>query len=125
MSAWLTVPQALALIELESGDTNENGFKGALDAACEYVEGKRAELLIGDPPVFTPGPTVKLGTAMLANRWYQRRGSPLGAAQYSEFGGGTILRYDPDIAKLLGIGTDGGFIFGAGVAIVAPVVEVP
>jgi hypothetical protein len=50
---------------------------------------------------------------MLAHRWYSRRGSPLGVAGYAELGVAGILRFDPDIAKLLGLGTEGPFVFGA------------
>jgi hypothetical protein len=87
---------------------------GAIAAAVAYVEEHRADLFNdADPPVFVETPTIELGTAMLANRWYQRRSSPLGPATYSEFGGSPLLRHDPDIAKLLGIGGEGRFVFGA------------
>ncbi len=121
MAEWLTEAQALALIALTDDDVEGTAFGGALEAARDYVEGKRPELFVPgadpdvDPPVFTPDNAVKLGTAMLAHRWYERRTSPLGAAQYTEFGGSTILRYDPDIGRLLGIGTEGRFRFGAAV----------
>lgn len=122
MAEWLTESQALALIALTPGDVDATAFGGALEAARDHVEGKRSDLFVPAdpvtdppaPPVFTPGGDVLLGTAMLAHRWYERRSSPLGAAEFSEFGAGTILRHDPDIAKLLGIGTEGAFLFGAG-----------
>ena len=122
MAEWITEPQALALIALTPGDiTDTTAFGGALEAARDHVEKKRPDLFVPatpvvdppEPPVFTPGGDVMLGTAMLAHRWYERRASPLGVAEYSEFNGGTILRYDPDIAKLLGVGTEGAFLFGA------------
>lgn len=114
MSVWLTDTQALALIGQASGDVDEDAFEGALEAACALVERKRPDLFdTATPPVFAPDAAVKLGTAMLAHRYYARRSSPLGAAQFTEFGAGTILRYDPDIGRLLGLGTEGGFVFGA------------
>jgi hypothetical protein len=114
MSVWLDVPQALVLIGQESGDVSVPTFEGALNAACDLVEGKRPDLLSDDtPPVFVATGAIKLGTAMLAHRYYARRSAPLGAAQFTEFGAGTILRYDPDIGRLLGLGTEGGFVFGA------------
>lgn len=122
MSTWLDVPQALVLIGQESGDVDEPTFEGALDAACALVERKRSDLFnTEDPPEFVADAAIKLGTAMLTHRLYARRSSPLGAAQFTEFGAGTILRYDPDIGRLLGIGTEGGFVFGA--AGYVPVVE--
>lgn len=111
MSAWLDVTQALALIEQASEDVDLPAFEGALAAACAVVERKRSDLK--DGLVFTADAAIKLGTAMLANRYYARRSSPLGAAQFTEFGAGTILRYDPDIGRLLGLGTEGEFTFGA------------
>lgn len=87
---------------------------GAVDAARSYVEGKRADLFTADePPAFTADAAVKLGTAMLAARLYARRRSPLGTTGNAEFGASDMLRHDPDIAKLLGIGVEGKFTFGA------------
>lgn len=119
MADWLEVPQVVALLELPPEDTSEDeawlaSFEGALAAARSYVEDNRADLFNGDTPrEFQPGPDVKYGTALLAYRWKKRAGSSLGVAEYSEFGSG-LLRHDPDIAKMLGIGTEGAFVFGAG-----------
>ncbi len=114
MSIWLDVPQALVLIGQESEDVDLPTFTGSLDAACAIVERKRPDLFNTDePPVFVADGAIKLGTAMLAHRYYARRSAPLGAAQFTEFGAGTILRYDPDIGRLLALGTEGGFNFGA------------
>lgn len=114
MTTWLETSTALALIGRESEDVDEAAFDGALAAARDYVERKRSDLMsTGVPPQFAPGADIKLGTAMLANRWYERRSAALGAAQFSEFGAAPMLRHDPDIAKLLGLGTEGGFVFGS------------
>lgn len=117
MTSWLTVTQALVYIDKEPGDVSVPALSGALDAAREWVEEKRSDLWItddNDERVFQPTQSVMLGTAMLANRFYERRSSPLGVASFSEFSTGTILRWDPDMAKLLGIGSEGKFVFGAG-----------
>lgn len=104
---------------LRAGTTQDDAaLELAADAAAEYVEELKPEhWTTPEPPalpVYDPPATVKLGAAMLAHRWYARRGSPLGVAGYQELGAAGILRYDPDIARLLGIGTDGGaFVFGA------------
>jgi hypothetical protein len=97
---------------------DDEALKLAANAAAEYVEELKPELYVtaGDPPVTSYEPThrVRLGAAMLAHRWYARRASPLGVAGYGELGSAGILRYDPDIARLLDIGTEGGrFVFGA------------
>jgi hypothetical protein len=116
-SEWLSSTSALALIGQRAGAVDDAAFDGSVAAARAYVERVRDDLFViaGDPPVstFTPRPDVLLGTAMLAHRLYERRSAPLGSAEYAEFGGpGTILRYDPDIARLIGIGTEGRFVVG-------------
>jgi hypothetical protein len=99
--------------------TDDAALVLAANAAAEYVEELRPELFLPgelpeDPAVFTPTHRVKLAAAMLAHRWYSRRSSPLGVAGYGELGSAGILRYDPDIARLLGIGSESGrFVFGA------------
>jgi hypothetical protein len=46
---------------------------------------------------------VQLGATMLGARWYQKRASPNGVVDYTEFGAAQVLRYDPDVGRLLGI----------------------
>lgn len=111
MATWLSADLAKAMVE-GTAPTNSTAWEADVDAACAWVEKRRSDLLIGDPAVFTPGADVKLGTAMYALRLYTRRTSPLGASQNTEWGGSEILRQDPDIAKLLGIGPDGPPVFG-------------
>jgi hypothetical protein len=115
MADWLTYAQAVALVEARVA-AEDAAWMGAVDAATEYVEDKRKDLFTGvspDPVVFGANGSIKYGTALLANRWYTRRKSPLGSSQNVEFGGTDFLRQDPDIAKLLGIGIEGKFAFGA------------
>jgi hypothetical protein len=122
-STWLTPTAVRAWSGQRQGDAADTtALQLACNAAAEYVEAVRADLWtagdpLADPPVlpeFTPGPRVTLGATMLAHRWYSRRASPLGVAGYAELGSSGILRYDPDIAKLLGLGSESGrFVFGA------------
>lgn len=122
-STWLTPTAVRQWSGQRQGDAADTAaLQLACNAAASYVEGLRTELWTpGDPladppvePVFEPSPTVLLGAAMLAHRWYSRRGSPLGVLGYAELGASGILRYDPDIARLLMLGTEGGrFVFGA------------
>lgn len=116
MADWLSYAGALALVE-SSASASDAAWIGAVDASTGYVEDKRKDLFTGvapDPVVFAATGQVKYGTALLALRWYTRRKSPLGTSQNVEFGGTDFLRQDPDIAKLLGIGVEGPFVFGAG-----------
>lgn len=83
----------------------------------DWVEGKRKDLfeLAGDPPnmTFQASPKIVLGAAMLAYRIYDRRRTPAGLLGSSEDGYAGIIRDDPDIARFLGIGAAGKFVFGA------------
>lgn len=108
---WLEPEEAKALVTA-SASADDPAWIGSVDAARAYIEGRRKDLNIGTPAVFTPGAAVRLGTAMLANRLWVRRMSPLGTSQNVEFGGSDFLRQDPDIAKLCGIGIEGKFVFG-------------
>lgn len=111
MATWLDADLAKAMVE-GTAPTNSTAWAADVDAACAWVERRRPDLLVGAPAVFTPDAAVKLGTAMYALRLYTRRTSPLGVSQNTEWGGSDILRQDPDIAKLLGIGADGPPLFG-------------
>lgn len=78
----------------------------------DWVEDKRKDLVTGDPAAFTPTPSVVLGAAMLVHRTYHRRTTPLGILGATEDGYTGIIREDPDIARFLGIGAAGKFVFG-------------
>ena len=97
-------------------------FEAAVDWVSNPTTGKRRDLwstpTLPDLPEYQATPSIKLGVAMLAHRWYARRLSPMGASQNVEFGGTEILRQDPDVAKLLGIGVEGPFVFGAGTTLI-------
>lgn len=97
-------------LETDSLDAIVPGVRG-------WVEDQRKDLLIGDgedPEVFTftPTPQVVLGAAFLVYRVYSRRTTPLGVVGSSEDGYTGIVREDPDIARFLGIGSAGKFVFG-------------
>jgi hypothetical protein len=95
-----------------SVEPNDADWNGAHAGAVAYVERMRKDLFAGTPPVFVAGGDVLYGTALLINRLYARRTSPLGTSQNVEFGGSDFLRQDPDVAKLLGIGSEGKPVFG-------------
>lgn len=99
-----------------SEQLDEDALAAILPGVRGWVEDKRKDLNVtaGDPPVttFTPTPQVVLGAAMLANRTYQRRTTPLGILGATEDGYTGIIREDPDIARFLGIGAAGRFVFG-------------
>lgn len=114
MTGWLSPTEVAAHV----GVTNVTGDKVALVTACSaaevWVEGQRPDIAWATIGTAVPA-DVKLGAMMLAWRWYQRKSAPV-------FGGATgptgdpvyLLKDDPDIARLLGVSMDGGFVFGAG-----------
>lgn len=119
MAAWLTP----AMVAGYGGVDSVEGNQPLIDAtggAAAFVEDKRPDLFVQgeDPdvdPVFTPTDRVILGAKMLANRFYERRGTMLGVAGFAGYEqAAQILRYDPDIEQLLQIGRATPFGFGAG-----------
>lgn len=122
-SAWLTVALVQEWLEDETPaepmELDRPALQQACNAAASYVEDLHGSYFSEDfPETYDPPATIKLGAVLLAARLYARRGTALGVAGFSDFGGSPILRQDPDIARLLKIGAHAPFIFGA------PTVEV-
>lgn len=100
-----------------SGQIDTDALATIVPGVRDYVESKRRDLVATDPDTlvetFEAPPRVQLGAAMLAWRIYDRRRTPSGLLGSSDDGYAGILRDDPDIARLLGIGYSGRFVFGA------------
>lgn len=114
-STWLDPDIAKAVLGSSLGDVLEaEPFGYACDAVREWVEGHRDDLWTVAtetvPSEFVPTGTVLYGSALLAHRWYSRRRAPLGDADDVV---GDILRDDPDLSRMLGIGQSGRVVFGA------------
>lgn len=109
---WLSYSDAAAFEALSDVVTPEQtDWQIAVEAAAEYVQNRRDELTYteaADVPAM-----VRLGTSRLAHRWFDRKNNPLGSATFSEFAG-EMLRHDPDISMMLGLGPNRPFAFGAG-----------
>lgn len=71
-------------------------------AAAAHVRRVRPDLFLDDAVPTTED--VKLGALMLAARLYARRSTPQGIATFGDFGPGAIMRLDPDVERLLGVG---------------------
>lgn len=111
--SWLDVGEvATALGSSLAEVVDEDALQFWCDTVRDYVEDRRADLVTGDPPAFAATPRIVGGAALLAYRLYQRRTAPLGTVATSE-AIGTILRDDPDVARMLGIGRHRRFRFGA------------
>lgn len=117
MASWLDAATVGAVLGTDLAESIDNtAMQEFCDAVRAYVEPRRQDLLNGAvPPVFTPTADVRVGAALMAYRLYTRRTSPLGVTGGTEDTPAGILRHDPDIARLLGIGPEGKFVFGAGV----------
>lgn len=121
--SWLSATYVLKVLGDDLAEpTDSTSLEEYVAGARSYVEGKRRDLWApadpdADPPTeatFVAPAQVRLGAAMLVFRFYTRRTSPLGVIGFTEDGAAGMLREDPDIAKLLGIGKFGRFVFGAG-----------
>lgn len=100
--AWLTVDAVAAQLRLdrEAGTPLPSLAEQARLAAAAYVERVRADLDWTAPVAAD----VVTGAAILASRLHARSGSPLGLASFAEFGPSAVLRLDPDVERLLGLG---------------------
>ena len=98
--AWIDPVLALSHVG-ENGDA----LAPYLAAAAAYVTARRPDLNLAEAadPLMVPD-DVQLGTVILAARLYARRGTMLGLAQLGDGLVGSILRADPDVARLLRIG---------------------
>lgn len=118
----VTVPHVRSFMG-SSVSTGDAGLQLAVDAVNAYVPTVPALsgfIVPPDPddpdsvPTFAPPADVFLGAVMLAARWYERRGAVLGnVVGYADLGTAQILRQDPDVARLLRLGSFAPFGFGA------------
>lgn len=118
MAEWLTASDVLAWAGEHVTVTVENpAVVMATAAAIAYAESESPQVVIdGNGEAVEEQPaSVKLGTAMLAWRLIERRGTALGTAGLGpDFGGAAqIMRSDPDVARLLKVGPFAPFSFGA------------
>ena len=114
---WLSYADAADLCDIADevlpGDVAVASWVGVVEAAAEFVEERRPDVTYTDQT--TVGGRVRLGTARLAQRWFERRTS----AGFAEFPV-DVERTDPDIAQQLRIGKWRKFSVGgaAGVPVV-------
>lgn len=114
---WLDAETVTTALGNVAADLDAPAREAACTATRSFVEEKRGDLWVSDgadPPTltYTPPPRVVHGAALYAYRLYHRRNNPLGILGTTDVGPAGILREDPDIARLLGIGRSRGFRFG-------------
>lgn len=114
MQEWLTTTDVRTWTK-DLQNTPDAALQLAVDAASSYVVSVRPEYVSESGDTYHPAAEIKLGAIMLAARWFARRGTELGATStgYGDFGTETILRHDPDVARMLLLGRFAPFGFGA------------
>lgn len=113
--SWLPIAAVLEQTGVKAGSADEAGVDRRRVATAAFVERHRRDLAgvdLDGTPTFTPTPDVVEGAILLAARLHARKGSPTGIASYGEFGPAAVLRFDPDIDRLLGIGRSVGPVIG-------------
>lgn len=118
--AWLSYEDAANLCDIADevmpGGAPLVSWAGTVDAAAEFVQERRPDVTYTDAG--TAGARLRLGTARLAQRWFERRTSA-GFAEFPQ----DVERTDPDIAQQLRIGKWRKFAVGGAAGV--PVVEEP
>jgi hypothetical protein len=115
---WLTAAVVVEVLGPDIGAQVDMDPLERFAAGCRaYVEGARSDLLVLVDGVaeFAATDDVVLGAALLTYRFYQRRRS-VGADTSLTFES-LAENEDPDIARLLGVGSHGRFVFGAATTI--------
>jgi len=99
--AWPPILQDLRDdLSIPDGDTrDDDALAERLEAAVAFTEDVH-----GVGSAFLDSPRARLGTIMLARRWYSRRNTPDGLVQAGELGLYRIGSGDRDIDRLLRIG---------------------
>lgn len=101
--SWLPLVDVLRQTGADADTPQAAAVDRARLAAAAHVERLRPDLAAG----YVAGAVdadVREGGVLLAARLYARAGSPTGLASFGEFGPSAILRLDPDIERLLGLG---------------------
>ena len=109
MPGWVTLDDLKQELKIPVEDDSDDGrLERALESAVSFVERVRRGDFAFDDDAATdlPSPTadVRLGTLMLARRWFMRADSPDGMVAMTEQGTASVVANDPDIARLLRLG---------------------
>jgi hypothetical protein len=116
--AWLPAERVLRWLQLEAeaeGSPLRLVAEDCRAAAADHLEQQRLDLwadvldLETDPPTvvgrtFVASDSLVQAGVLVTARLYARRSSPAGLASYGEFGAAEVLRLDPDVARLAGLG---------------------
>ena len=99
---WLALDDVAHWLKLDTDrDENRRDAELCRQAAAAYIEAQRPDLTADD---LGKSAAIRQAALLSAARLYARRSSPTGLASFGEFGAEQILRGDPDVARLLGVG---------------------
>ena len=102
--AWLDQAELLDFLGSVAAGESATDVDQARRAAAAYVESVKPSLVYaGAVPADMPA-NVIAGAQLYAARLLARRSSPGGVASFGEFGPAAVLRSDPDVDRLLGLG---------------------
>lgn len=108
VAPWLASDEVAAQLKLTpwtAGDSLPANVERHRLATAAYVERARRDLVVVD--TFTPPADVVDGALLMVGRLVAREGSPQGLASFGEFGPAAVIRSDPDVERLLGVGRYG------------------
>jgi len=81
---WITPADVAGYLDLPGDPAADDNLLLSTAAVKAAVEGRRSDLWTGDPPAFTPGDAVRLGSIIWAGLIYQTRNAPSGFAGYGD-----------------------------------------
>lgn len=97
-----------AFLRYRADDTSDDTHLGAVVAATNALVrtwpcSAPAQAVDGVPGTWPA--SVVTGAEMMAGRLFRRRESPAGVAAFGDMGAVYVMRNDPDVAMLLGLGS--------------------
>lgn len=101
--AWLPADQLAAWLQLDQVPADAPQRRTAEDcrrAAAAWIEDQRRDVDYAGEV----SPALVQAGVLAAARLYARRSSPAGLASFGEFGAAEVLRGDPDVTRLAGLG---------------------
>lgn len=110
---WLPSERVLRWLQLDAGDTELAAVaEDCRLAAASWCEDQRRDLVVDTldgagvlvAHTFDAGERHVQAGLLATARLYARRSSPAGLASFAELGGVEVLRFDPDVARLMGTG---------------------
>lgn len=110
--AWLPPDRVLRWLQVDPDTEQAAVVEDCRQAAADYCERQRRDLVVTvvdgvtglATSSFAHSESIVTAGVLAAARLYARRSSPAGLASYGEFGAAEVLRLDPDVSRLLGVG---------------------